>query len=531
MQQPQCVRSIDELIPTFRVARAIDTMNVGDSLSAAEAILQRMQAMESRVAELESTADANMTTIENKLDTIQADAGLKPAPEADGALMSAEGFHHGFDTRPPPKSHTTDLVACQRDSKLRTLQTTVTACHEQPLPEPAAGGSKKKKKGSNPPKRWLVELADTVLFPEGGGQPSDTGAIGGVRCASVHRTADGVVEHVMEGPLEVGAAMEVVVDWDRRFDHMQQHSSQHLISAVALAKWGIKTLSWELGTQSVTVELDVPADKADVLTELEAAVNSHVREAAAITWEEFTREALALDSRPGLRASAKSLPPDVQTVRIIEIAGVDINPCCGTHLGSTAEMQVVKFTTAEPRKGKTVLHFATGGRVLKALAAATLRDRGLNKVLSCGPDEFVAKVEKLTADGSASQRVLRKMGEELATLLGESLAAAAIDGVATMHREDASSMPFLQLVAATVLCAAPPLIVLLTSGSCTKKGGTASFLLVSDGRADGLNKEVAAALGGRGGGKNGSMQGKTTALTPNGLAEARGMLCKLQSEQ
>eukprot|EP01050_Picozoa_sp_SAG11_P029744 SAG11_NODE_8496_length_1009_cov_0.867033_3_plen_128_part_00 len=120
-----------------------------------------------------------------------------------------------------------------------------------------------------------MELEDTVLFPEGGGQPSDTGTIGEARCLAVRRTAEAVcrihkppgsaagqrsltcncnvpqppqlVEHVVDAPVEVGLTVEVVVDWARRFDHMQQHSSQHLLSAIALTAYDIKTCSWELG--------------------------------------------------------------------------------------------------------------------------------------------------------------------------------------------------------------------------------------------------------------------------------------------
>ena len=235
----------------------------------------------------------------------------------------------------------------------------------------------------------------------------------------MRRTADGVVEHLCDGPLEVGAEVDVTVDWERRFDHMQQHSSQHLISAIALAMHGIKTLSWELGTQTVTVELDIKAeDAAEAFDTLETAVNAAVRSAAAISWQEFSRAELAADARAELRASAKSLPPDVKTVRIVSIDGFDMNPCCGTHLSTTAEMQAVKFLRLEAVKGRTLLHFASGGRVLKHLAASSLRDRQLNKVLCCGPDEYAEKVEKIASDGTgASAHDLSCWGSSILTAL------------------------------------------------------------------------------------------------------------------
>ena len=212
-----------------------------------EALSARLAALQQRVSKLEGSKSAD-------------DAG-------------SELYHDRFESRPPPKSHTTDLVACQRDSMLRTLVTTVVACEQKPKAD--AAGAKKKKKGSAEKQvdLWLVQLEDTVLFPEGGGQPADTGtlAITGadsapVRVSHVYRTPDGVVLHEVSSPIAVGASVMVTLDWERRFDHMQCHSAQHLISALALRSGSIspgrpehkiKTHSWELGSSSVVVELEV----------------------------------------------------------------------------------------------------------------------------------------------------------------------------------------------------------------------------------------------------------------------------------
>jgi Ser-tRNA(Ala) deacylase AlaX len=215
-----------------------------------EELSARMAALQQRVSELEGSG-------------VAPDAGSPP-----------DLYHDRFESRPPPKSHTTDLAACQRDSMLRMLTTTVVACEQKPKAE-ATGGKKKKKKGSSiaQPDLWLVQLGDTVLFPEGGGQPADTGTIavaGGenepVRVSHVYRTPDGVVLHEASSALSVGASVVVTLDWERRFDHMQCHSAQHLISALALRsgtitpgrpEHQIKTHSWELGSSSVVVELEV----------------------------------------------------------------------------------------------------------------------------------------------------------------------------------------------------------------------------------------------------------------------------------
>ena len=488
---------------------------------------------------------AKLAAVEARVASLEAGAPAAPAPASAGGDDAL--FHHGFEARPPPKSHaSTDLVACQRDSMLRTLTATVVACVEKPkaaaadAAQPGGKKKKKKKKGGAPkePDRWLVQLDDTVLFPEGGGQPADTGTIapdGGspVAVDYVYRDPEGSVQHVAAAPLEVGAAVTVTVDWDRRYDHMQQHSSQHLISALALRSHDIKTLSWELGSSSVTVELDVDSateEGAAALAEVEVATNEAIQQRVPVVWHEYTREQLAADSgSEALRASAKSLPDEVKSVRIVEIEGIDLNPCCGTHVPNTASLQMVKFMRSEPLKGgRTLLHFASGTRVLDALAASVLRDRGLNKLLCCAPEEYVAKVEKLSTDNTSATRAAKKANEELAALIGEKLAGEAVEGVVSMHRSEAD-MVFLQAVAAavnakTAEAGAPPLVMLLSCGVCTKKGGEGKFLVVSDGRTDAINKEVAAALDGRGGGRGGTMQGKSASLTPEKLEAAAVLL-------
>lgn len=347
---------------------------------------------------------------------------LEQTPTVAGGGLAAN-YHDSFRERPPPRSHAaSDLVACQRDSMLRSIRTKVVSC--EPKPKEAAHAPKKKKNGASKaarPDLWLLTLEDTCLFPEGGGQPADTGTVGNVRISNVYRTSEGQVRHVASAPLQAGQEVEVVVDWERRLDHMQHHSAQHLISAIALKDFGIKTCSWELGKNTVTVVLAVAPDDAEQISEVELRTNNAIRESRPIVWHEYTREQLASEKNELLRASAKSLPPEVSTVRLIEITGIDMcaspapltsvfcssgkilictalargtvllplhrNPCCGTHLPSTSMMQMVKFVKAEPLKGNTLLHFVVGNRVFDAIASAQIRDRGLNKLLCCAPEE------------------------------------------------------------------------------------------------------------------------------------------------
>ena len=191
-------------------------------------------------------------------------------------------------------------LACQKDSMLRTLTTRVVSCTLRAAPPPApSGGGKKGKKDITP--LWDVVLADTVLFPEGGGQPADCGTVGGVPCTRVDNV-DGVAVHALSLPFEAGIEVEVEVDFARRWDHATQHSAQHLITALALKKWGVPTVSWGLGLWAGAeeaggggaessggggggasfLELGTPSLDAAAVAELEEEVNEAIRGATTV---------------------------------------------------------------------------------------------------------------------------------------------------------------------------------------------------------------------------------------------------------
>ena len=233
-------------------------------------------------------------------------------------------------------------LLCQRDSYARDMLTVVVSCEPKKAePPPPAAKGKKKGGAAAPPAQQLYEvvLGDTVLFPEGGGQPADSGTVGGVPCLRVDNV-DGTATHVLTAPLEVGAEVEVVVDWVRREDLMAQHSTQHLLMALAVKKWGYETTSWGLGDVTSFVELGTPELSAAELSELEDASNQAVKAGSAVrpSWHSVAdvNEGVV----PGLRKSSKPLPPSVTgPVRVISYVGIDTNTCCGTHVKDTAKLQ------------------------------------------------------------------------------------------------------------------------------------------------------------------------------------------------
>jgi misacylated tRNA(Ala) deacylase len=385
--------------------------------------------------------------------------------------------------------------ACLRDSSLQVIVTTVRTC----VPRGDA---------------YDVVLDDTVLFAEGGGQPSDTGWLvqgdgcGGVlrrRVRQVLRDESGNFLHVADGPLvpssEGGAAVEARVDWDRRFDHMQQHTGQHLLTAVAQDRFGWATTAFHLGVELSDVELAVSAISQSGIEALEVAINQEILAARPVRVSEV--EAASALADPTVRT--RGLPEGHHgAVRIVEIEGIDRNTCGGTHLWSTSALGALKLLGTEALRGGTRLRFAAGGRVLSLLGQALSREDTLARVLSCPPVEFSSAVTRLLDQARGAEKALRSLRDELASALGAEIGASS-ERLVALHRDDAD-FAFLNAVASAALRRREGMLLLLTAGD---PAGEGIFLLAGPAEIVGAQGPlVAEHLGGRGGGARGRYQGK-----------------------
>ncbi|HKJ02531.1 MAG TPA: alanyl-tRNA editing protein, partial [Longimicrobiales bacterium] len=228
-----------------------------------------------------------------------------------------------------------DVHAFEREPRLRRLDTEVVSAGED--------------RG-----RPFVILADTILYPEGGGQPADGGTVGGVPVVDVRKTA-GAIRHVLASPAPSGP-VTVELDWTRRFDHMQQHTAQHLLTAVADQRFGWPTTAFHLGAHVSDIELGTPGIDAAELAELEEAVAAEIRAARPVTARRVSPEAYA-----ALPVRSRGLPEGhTGDVRLVEIEGIDLNTCGGTHCASTAELEALKLLGTEPVRGGTRLFYAAG---------------------------------------------------------------------------------------------------------------------------------------------------------------------------
>lgn len=176
---------------------------------------------------------------------------------------------------------------------------------------------------------------------------------------------------------EVGSEPLQKIDWERRFDHMQQHSGQHLITAIALKEFNLQTTSWCLGAQISNIELNSANISDETIARLEEIVNEKIRENVLMTVSYREPNDLA-DIRKNF-----DIPIDsTDLIRIVTIENIDKNPCCGTHVPSMSTLQVVKLLGVQKgKKGKSLLNFLVGNRVLKHFDGSLKREKQLTTTL------------------------------------------------------------------------------------------------------------------------------------------------------
>lgn len=365
-------------------------------------------------------------------------------------------------------------------------------------------------------------LDDTIMYPEGGGQPADHGRLGEAAIVDVQRVGD-EIRHFLDGVVEVGPS-SLRLDWQRRFDHMQQHTAQHLISAVAADELGWSTTSFHLGSLTADIELDVPEIDPETRERLEVRVNEEVRRARTITARRVSAQAFralleeASPSSNPRKPRTRGLPEGYAgDVRLVEIAGIDCNTCGGTHLASTAEIETVALLGTEPMRGGTRLYWLAGGRVRHRLHERETAAAALRRAFETSDAELLevatGKLDRL----GHSQRAIKLLRHQLAQ--ETSLRLTRNPGKLISAHFDDRDAGFLQLVARELTACGDPRPAFLTA-----EGDSGAFFVVCAPPTRGLDLRSAAAvvagiLDGRGGGSADMIQGKAGSLRRRDDAE------------
>lgn len=209
---------------------------------------------------------------------------------------------------------------------------------------------------------------------------------------------DGKIIHRVSLALGVGDAVELMVDWNRRFRNMQQHTGQHLISAVAMANFGLKTAGWSIGTDNSHGYIDF--EGADFLGTIVDTLEDDVND-------------IIFENRP----IEISFNFDSEKYRGIIIDGFSINYCCGTHLRQTSQLQIAKFYGVEKKGDKWRLYFRTGKKALLEWRENRNRIVGCCKTLTCGEQELLGIVSKMKNSSKATEKELSKMGEFMGEIM------------------------------------------------------------------------------------------------------------------
>ncbi|XP_013136506.1 PREDICTED: alanine--glyoxylate aminotransferase 2, mitochondrial-like [Papilio polytes] len=257
---------------------------------------------------------------------------------------------------------------------------------------------------------YQIVLENTILFPAGGGQPHDIGWLDNIEVLQVLRKGDEAL-HFTKEPLAIGTTVTQKIQWERRFDHMQQHSGQHLLSAILEKEYALPTTSWWLGADESYVELDATSVTEDVIKNVETRCNELIRDAVPVNVK-FCKA-----NDPDLNeAHTRGLPKDcMDTIRIICIGDIDENMCCGTHVTNLSQLQVIKLVGTEPgKKGKTNLKFQVGNRVRKTFQQMLDRERALTALLKNEPNKHEELVSKLQKNFKITNKSLQNVLSELA---------------------------------------------------------------------------------------------------------------------
>lgn len=350
--------------------------------------------------------------------------------------------------------------------------------------------------------RWHVLLDRTVFYPTSGGQPFDTGRLNDVAVVDVSDEHGDEIVHVTQQPVARGA-VHGVIDWTRRFDHMQQHTAQHLLSAAFIELFGFQTVSFHMGRDISTIDLAAPSVVTRHLDEAERRVNEIICEDREIRVRYGTAAEL---EKEGIRKKVER----EGTLRVIDVDRFDRQPCGGTHLSRTGQAGMLLLRKCERQKQNWRVEFVAGFRAVTAAHSDLTLLRSATEQIGCGMAELPQMVGKMQDERRASQHEAKKLTERLAELEAAELLATKAESSADGARkivsavfEDATAS-YLAMLAAK-LVANPGVRVALASR--TAKAIVLARSAGLDGDMGALLRELLAKAGGKGGGSKVFAQG------------------------
>ena len=342
-----------------------------------------------------------------------------------------------------------------------------------------------------------VYLDQTAFYPTSGGQPHDLGTLGGARIIDVIDEGDRIA-HLLESPLASDAgAIRGAVAWERRFDHMQQHTGQHLLSAVLAELYGYHTVSVHFGRDYSSLDLDVESVSPERIVNAEARANAIVAENRAVaTSFEDASQATGLRKETGRTGM----------LRIVSIAGLDRSACGGTHVRATGEIGAILVRKVERVRKSARLEFVCGLRAVRRARADFESLTRIAGALSASLDDVPALVAAQSEQLRSAENERRRLEREVAGHRARALYDAAPADSRNLHvvRQDAASMDELRTLAQATIVLPRAVLVGTIGEPPTLLLATAEDTGLDAGR---LLREGVTKVGGRGGGSSRIAQG------------------------
>jgi len=354
--------------------------------------------------------------------------------------------------------------------------------------------------------RMFVVLDRTAFYPEGGGQTGDSGRLylkNGEQASVKYTTEYGdTVEHEIspEGPAPMkGETVKGAIDWEKRFDHMQQHSGEHIVSGMICRRFGCDNVGFHMGKDTVVIDFNARISFEELL-QIEKEANAYISEDHAfVSMLPSEEELKKLDYR-----SKKQIEG---SVRIAYFPGADMCACCGTHVSGSAQVGMVKIASAESFHGGTRVELRFGKRAFDNLALNYAQNRAVGALLSASEDRTSEFVKKQADELAETRYRLNMLEEENMDLIAEKYT----DQGDTLYITSPRSPEYVRKLAAKISAECKGLAAVYA-------GGDGGYKYALSGPADSvqeLNKKMTEALDGRGGGRNGFAQGSVNSSKNN----------------
>ena len=339
---------------------------------------------------------------------------------------------------------------------------------------------------------WRVVLDRTVFYPTGGGQPCDRGTISGVPVLDVFEEGDEIV-HLCAAPLRPEVEVTLQIDWAHRFDLMQQHSGEHIVSGLVHSRFGYDNVGFHMGADVITIDFSGELTP-EQLREIEHAANEVIWRNVPITTFYPSAETLALLPYRSKKALTGA-------VRLVQIEGVDLCACCGTHVARTGEIGLIKLLSSVRFHGGSRIELLCGGRALAYLNEISAQNRAVSAALSAKPSETAAAVQRLLDEQAALKYRLTGLENELLA----AKVAAVPAGTRVLLIDESLSPDLLRRYA--------ELLAKKCAGAIFAGSGESYRYVLFDPAGDQreLAKRLNSSLNGRGGGKPGFVQGSVSA--------------------